>query len=375
MPESQTPEKSRRATATARPSFHVFDQRAVSPAATTSEKELRAVLDRLPVPIAIWNPDGGSLLLANEAAAEVADIPLSELVGMSAVDIVGPEQKVTLANKSLAEGAIDSYRARRILTSHEGETLYAWVRAIEVDGRRLAVGVFALARDVVNFGGADPTSPFGQSIAVAVGFVDLDWRIIEISGDLSEIIDLRPEDARGRLLFDLLAPTDARHASAVVQSKPSDVLSLFPVVTSDEFGEGVDVCLLIGAPCGSGKSRRLFALVGLVQATLASQTARERELEARLRRISAEVRAAGLIDTLSALEGFEPDVAGESLTTRQLEIVELLIRGERVPSIARRLFISASTVRNHLTHIYARYGVHSQSELLDKLRSKPKIDN
>ena len=45
-----------------------------------------------------------------------------------------------------------------------------------------------------------------------------------------------------------------------------------------------------------------------------------------------------------------------------------LLRGERVPEIAREMFVSQSTVRNQLGTIYQKVGVHSQSELLSLLR-------
>jgi DNA-binding CsgD family transcriptional regulator len=47
-----------------------------------------------------------------------------------------------------------------------------------------------------------------------------------------------------------------------------------------------------------------------------------------------------------------------------------LLQGERVPGIARSLFLSASTVRNHLTAIFAKFGVHSQEELIQLLRAQ-----
>ena len=58
----------------------------------------------------------------------------------------------------------------------------------------------------------------------------------------------------------------------------------------------------------------------------------------------------------------------EQLSSRQIEILKRLLGGERVPAIARELFVSQSTVRNHLSHIYQRVGVHSQEELLSTLR-------
>jgi DNA-binding NarL/FixJ family response regulator len=47
-----------------------------------------------------------------------------------------------------------------------------------------------------------------------------------------------------------------------------------------------------------------------------------------------------------------------------------LLDGERVPGIAGALFLSASTVRNHLTAIFAKVGVHSQAELIHALKAR-----
>lgn len=50
------------------------------------------------------------------------------------------------------------------------------------------------------------------------------------------------------------------------------------------------------------------------------------------------------------------------LTSREQQILELLAAGERTRSIAERLFISERTVRNHVTNILSKLGVHSRLE-------------
>ncbi len=56
------------------------------------------------------------------------------------------------------------------------------------------------------------------------------------------------------------------------------------------------------------------------------------------------------------------------LSAREREIVGWLLDGYRVPAIAACLFLSQSTVRNHLVHVYRKLGVASQQELIDLLR-------
>ncbi len=60
----------------------------------------------------------------------------------------------------------------------------------------------------------------------------------------------------------------------------------------------------------------------------------------------------------------------ERLSTRQLEVLSRLLADERVPTIAKALFLSQSTVRNHLSVIFQRLGVHSQEELIQLLRKR-----
>ena len=49
-----------------------------------------------------------------------------------------------------------------------------------------------------------------------------------------------------------------------------------------------------------------------------------------------------------------------ALTRREREILGLLAAGESTPAIARQLFISTATVRNHTQSILAKLGVHSR---------------
>lgn len=51
------------------------------------------------------------------------------------------------------------------------------------------------------------------------------------------------------------------------------------------------------------------------------------------------------------------------LTNRETEILTYLGRGHSIIYIAEKLFISESTVRTHVKHIYAKLGIHSREEL------------
>lgn len=56
------------------------------------------------------------------------------------------------------------------------------------------------------------------------------------------------------------------------------------------------------------------------------------------------------------------------LSPREREISGLLMQGQRPSEIARALHVSVHTVRNHLRLVYRKLDVHSQVELLARLR-------
>lgn len=53
------------------------------------------------------------------------------------------------------------------------------------------------------------------------------------------------------------------------------------------------------------------------------------------------------------------------LTSREEEIMTLLIGGRSIDRIARQLRLSSNTVKTHRNHLYAKLGVHDRQELID----------
>jgi DNA-binding NarL/FixJ family response regulator len=92
------------------------------------------------------------------------------------------------------------------------------------------------------------------------------------------------------------------------------------------------------------------------------------DVENWISRYARDSNAVSLSGRLSATPR-EGELAGLSrLTTRELDIVSRLVSGDRVPSIAKALFLSPSTVRNHLHSIYRKLDIHSQQELIHAFR-------
>ncbi|WP_239443058.1 helix-turn-helix transcriptional regulator [Gordonibacter sp. An230] len=63
--------------------------------------------------------------------------------------------------------------------------------------------------------------------------------------------------------------------------------------------------------------------------------------------------------------------AAAGLTEREQEIFEYLARGRNVRFIQDELTVSYNTVKTHVSHIYAKLGVHSHQELIDLVERTP----
>ena len=54
------------------------------------------------------------------------------------------------------------------------------------------------------------------------------------------------------------------------------------------------------------------------------------------------------------------------LTPREREVLSCLLEGRSYEGVGRTLFISSSTVKTHVKHIYEKVGVKSRDELIDR---------
>jgi ligand-binding sensor domain-containing protein/DNA-binding CsgD family transcriptional regulator len=71
--------------------------------------------------------------------------------------------------------------------------------------------------------------------------------------------------------------------------------------------------------------------------------------------------------TMAAGESPEGVVETYNLTSREREILRLVLQGSDNKDIGRKLFISGSTVRNHIYNIYQKLGVRNRIELVNRV--------
>ncbi len=75
-----------------------------------------------------------------------------------------------------------------------------------------------------------------------------------------------------------------------------------------------------------------------------------------------------LMDFFSAPEPASPAQAFPELTTREVEILDLIAHGHSNAKIAGRLFLSPKTVGNHISHIFTKLQVADRTQAIIRAR-------
>jgi DNA-binding NarL/FixJ family response regulator len=73
--------------------------------------------------------------------------------------------------------------------------------------------------------------------------------------------------------------------------------------------------------------------------------------------LSAAVSQRIVEGTMRSVRGAQP-----GLSQRELEVLMLMTQGKRNEQIARQLVLSEGTIKNHISSIYVKLGVHSRAE-------------
>jgi DNA-binding NarL/FixJ family response regulator len=165
------------------------------------------------------------------------------------------------------------------------------------------------------------------SLAEARGMLDgVDVAILDLElpdGDGSDLIDeLRERDPNVQTLV-LSAHADRANVARAVQKGAAAVL---------------------------GKTTQLHEVVSAVRRMRAGETLMHPDEVVELLRYAGRRRERELDEQRLI----------ETLTPRELEVLQLLASGFDSAAIARRLYISQRTERNHVANILAKLGVHSQ---------------
>lgn len=317
----------------------------------------------------VWEPRTCRVQFVDDAAAELFGEPALRLVGSDLREFIQPLDEGGTADALLVSATVQGLVVERDVVQRSGirTTASVWSRTLKFDGAAVCVSL-AIPRVEGSFQTLDPGAPWRDLAGVVVGRLDERYRIECVSQDVSLILGDSSVELVGMPLLDLVHPDEVDRVRGLLVSSARYPGSIRDVRFHNASNGGRFSRLLVARDCDGGDSVG-FALVGPSKSSLSA--ARVSELEAHLERIAAEIHAAG-ITVSDGGRDIRNDLPPEliDLTTRQHEILSLLLEGERVASIASTLCISQSTVRNHLAVIFSKLDIHSQSELLVRVRGR-----
>ena len=338
---------------------------------TSADRRAAELVRWSPLPLVLLRLPDGRTLEVSDAFTDFIGRSRADCLTMNVSDYSDDPDAARASFALIAARTLDSY-TRRVRFVRPGAAPAAsgvHVTAWDDDGpRRRALGTI-----LPEYGFPLEFDHDGHDVLpgiVVIGTLDEQWRIDRITSDGDGVFLHSPEDLLGTsalagvhaedvgLLLMLAAHSAARAGRATAR------------VRVRSRGGGWLLARITLQPL-AGKGGAAYAFSLCVDGGDSPPEPGAPTLEGVLERTQRDVRAAGLAAWLTALPSALQLRELSSLTTREYEILLRLASGHRVASIATELYLSQSTIRNHLTAIFRKFGVRSQTELLDRLRPSP----
>ena len=326
--------------------------------------DVRVPIRTSKLPVLLVHVSDSRIVEASEPLAALFGGKPSDLVGRTLREFAG-DALATLAR--VGAGDIDGYRrSRRSCRRIDGSEFTAdlWLSAHTDPPHESAIGV------VIPRGGEATfvsTAGHEEDLLLVMGTVDADWSIDRISADVQSLLGFAPTTIIGVSVLAGIHPLDVPALLTAVGHASVDMASSsvrLRVLRSDGTWQR---CRAVLSP--HGRAERPPFSFALVSSTEPADPVLG--LAGQLRHIAREVVIADTSRGLTRMATAHVVPLLAELSSRELEIVARLLLGDRVPLIARTLFLGESTVRNHLTSVYRKLGVSSQQGLITVLRSAP----
>jgi PAS domain S-box-containing protein len=324
-----------------------------------------------PLAIGLVHLSTVSFVEMSDRAAELLSTTPEEGVGLNYLSVTEHPGEATQTFRLVRERMLDGIKGRRrfhrtdgsmvelqvtgwAVRSTTGPDLAIWI-ASEVSDREPAtldgvvVSPALWGRGGSDFGGVQFT-------------LDERWRIAHISANAGAVLGRPPEEWLVHSILDLTHTDDL-----------AALLLGFARATTDS---SADVRIRLRQDGGWRPVRVVITLLegdGSLPFSLVAAPATEPEspdsssasqLAGHLRRLASQIEASGILAPVIETAAVLGIPATAELSPRQWEIASRLVQGERVATIAAEMYLSQSTVRNHLSAIFQKFGVHSQRELL-----------
>lgn len=336
---------------------------------------LDAAIANVPIPMAIVDAISRRFVAANGAFDELLAARGETMKGRDFSELLPLDvRRGALENyEAIVKGTLDGYQAQRRLIGPAGVEISGeiWVRRLQVDtARALTAAIFLPLQ-------AGELPPSQQAIfssdlsEVAFLVTDHDWTIEYASRDVETVIGGSPEQLVGKPLLGAVHPAVASDFLLSITRATTTRHAVLAQVQMRGDSQWRSCICLITALCDHSPPKLGLAIVSIKSDSPGPDVSRTKQLEQHLLRIAAEVMAARLLPRVDDTSAIDKTSELAELTSHQFEITMRLLNGERVPQIARAIHLSPSTVRNHLSAVFRRFGVHSQGELISVLKGLP----
>jgi DNA-binding CsgD family transcriptional regulator len=328
-------------------------------------------------PLAAVELPSGRILAVNPPLAKLLGSSVDALTGSSSLDQLSPGDRHSAETgfAALADGHLTGYQAIRTrdIPGNPDQAFSVWVNTVDVGGTR--VGLISVT-PAAGRDGEPPALPpptvrgLGD---VVLGTVDGTWRIDRISQDVTAFLGITPEQCVGVPVLGAIHPSDAPgFLAAVEHARVGERSVALTVRLSAREPQWCEVSAVFAVISPEVPPPMAFALIrdGSGAGPDADGAARESRLEGHLLRIADELHAAGVLPRLQKLPTLSANPRLGLLTSREWAVLTRLLDGQRAAAIADDLVVSQSTVRNHLSSIYAKLRVDGQVDLIRTLRGE-----
>jgi len=237
---------------------------------------------------------------------------------------------------------LDAEQIDALLTQLPGDKDWSWSLRLRWAARRRELGVVTALL-------AEPATAPYSLIALASALVDLTPAGVDpelIAGCRDSILATAP-DQRG---------TDMAVALLAEALREPDADELLAALGA---GIGEEACSDMKAPYG----RMLDAELFLARARIAARQGRNADARSLAEHAADLLARWPGIRRDEALALAADEVCSEELTGREIDVARLVARGMTNGQIADELFISRKTVSTHVSHILAKLGMTSRTEI------------
>jgi len=333
---------------------------------------LHEVVRRSVLPVALVDLDRLRFVTGSPSAA--AMLRQSDLDDLGLMGLVEDSPDTQSALDLLRSGAADAYEAHRLLLVPRGEDagMSIWVRGLAMRGfAGWALGILTTGQRDDEALALQPNL-FASPSAIAVGTTDIAGGLHHLSPEIESLLGVPGQAFTGDSLYSWIHPSEADLlASALHRSRLSGAPAAVTARLRTQDGDWAAVRIVVKVGPAETGPRVGVAIVGDRHGRRPgspAEVATDVDPSALLG-LAGEIRALDIVDAMALLpgDGDLPDGA-ERMTEREWEIVARLLRGDRVPAIAKAVYLSPSTVRNHLSAVFSKLGVNSQQELISLFR-------